>query len=70
MISTQLQGAFSGLDGNTVIQLMNGEQYQQVEYFYFYTYSFMPSISIVPYGINYKIKIDGIDREIEFKKIS
>jgi len=41
-IESQIDGDFEGWEGDTIIKLMNGQIWQQTEYYYYYTYSFMP----------------------------
>ena len=63
-IESQIDGDFEGFEGETIIKLMNGQIWQQSEYWYHYHYSFMPKVLIYKHGGIYKIKVDGIDKSI------
>ncbi len=63
-IETQIDGDFEGFEGETIIKLMNGQIWQQSEYWYHYHYSFMPKVLIYEQGGSYKIKVDGIDKSV------
>jgi len=63
-IESQIDGEFEGFEGETIIKLMNGQIWQQTEYWYHYHYSYMPKVIIFRSGEGYKIKVDGIDKAI------
>ncbi|QYK11470.1 hypothetical protein K0I63_11785 [Shewanella rhizosphaerae] len=63
-IESQIDGDFEGFEGETIIKLMNGQIWQQSEYWYHYHYSFMPKVLIYKQGGSYKIKVDGIDKSV------
>ena len=64
IIESRIDGDFEGWDGETVVKLMNGQIWQQTEFYYHYTYKFMPNVIIYNSGSNYKMKVDGIDKEV------
>ena len=64
IIESQIDGDFKGFEGETIIKLMNGQIWQQSEYWYHYHYSFMPKVLIFKQGASYKIKVDGIDKSV------
>jgi len=64
VIESQINGEFEGWEGETIIKLMNGQIWQQTEYYYHYTYSFMPKVFIYKSGSGYKMKVDGVDKAI------
>ena len=64
VIESQIDGEFSGFEGETIIKLMNGQIWQQSEYYYYYHYSYMPSVLIYQSGTIFKMKVDGIDKAI------
>lgn len=43
---------------------MNGQIWQQTEYWYHYHYSFMPKVYIFRSGGGYKMKVDGIEKAV------
>jgi len=69
MIKSQINGDFNGWEGETIIKLMNGELWQQSEYYYSYHYAFMPKVTIINSPTGYKMKVDGIDKEVAVKKL-
>ena len=54
-----------GWDGETIIELDNGQFYRQVEYFYHYNYSYRPKVIIE----NNRAKIAGIDKAVRVELI-
>ena len=64
IIESQIDGDFEGWDGETIIKLMNGQIWQQTEYYYHYHYSLMPKVLIYKSDYGYKMKVDGIDKAI------
>lgn len=63
-IESQIDGDFEGFEGETIFKLMNGQIWQQTEYWYHYHYSFMPKVIIYKSGGGYKMKVDGVDKAI------
>ena len=63
-IESQIDGDFEGFEGETIIKLMNGQIWQQTEYWYHYHYSYMPKVIIFRSGGGYKMKVDGIDKAV------
>jgi hypothetical protein len=63
-IESQIDGDFEGFEGETIFKLVNGQIWQQSEYWYHYHYSFMPRVLIFKSGGGYKIKVDGIEKSI------
>ena len=63
-ITSQIDGDFNGFEGETIIKLMNGQIWQQTEYWYQYHYSFMPKVIIFKSGGGYIIKVDGVDKAV------
>lgn len=45
-IISNVLGNFEGWDGDTVVELLNGQVWQQTEYYYYYWYGFQPRIVI------------------------
>jgi hypothetical protein len=64
MIETQIDGDFEGWEGETIVKLMNGQIWQQTEYYYYYHYAFMPKVTIIKTGTGYKMIVDGIPKAI------
>jgi hypothetical protein len=69
VINSQIDGDFEGWEGETIVKLMNGQTWQQSEYYYHYHYSFMPKVTIFKSGSGYKMKIDGVDLAVGVTKL-
>ena len=69
VIESQIDGDFEGWEGETIVKLMNGQIWQQSEYYYHYHYSFMPKVVIFKSGSGYKIKVDGVERAVGVTKL-
>ena len=68
-IESKINGEFNGWEGETLVKLINGQIWQQTEYYYTYTYSFMPNVLIYKTGTGYKMKVDGVDKAIGVRLI-
>jgi hypothetical protein len=55
--------------GNLQVALINGEIWQQTEYYYHYHYAYMPSVLIFKSDYGYKMQVDGIDKLIGVTKL-
>ena len=64
IIDSQIDGDFEGFEGETIYKLMNGQIWQQSEYWYHYSYSFMPSVLIFKTGSGYKMQVEGVDKVV------
>lgn len=60
VFESQIEGDFEGWEGETIVKLINGQIWQQQEYYYTYTYSFMPKVLIYNSGGSYKMKVEGV----------
>lgn len=69
VVESRIDGEFSGFDGETVFTLANGQIWQQSEYAYLYHYAYRPGVVIYRTDTGYKMKVDGVDREIGVKRI-
>ena len=69
VIESQIDGDFEGWEGETIVKLMNGQIWQQTEYYYHYHYSFMPHVTIYLSGGTYKMKVDGINKAVGVRNL-
>lgn len=69
VVESSIEGSFEGFKGETIIKLMNGQIWQQVDYYYYYYYAFMPEVLIYKSGSAYMMKVEGIDKAIRVKKL-
>lgn len=68
-IHAQINGNFSGWDGKSLIRLTNGEIWMQTEYYYQYSFAFMPKVTLISTPVGYKMKVDGINKEVAVKRL-
>ncbi|WP_227766366.1 stalk domain-containing protein [Zhaonella formicivorans] len=64
VIESRIDGEFEGWDGDTIFKLMNGQIWQQSSFSYVYHYAYMPKVTIYKSGTLYKMKVEGVDKEI------
>lgn len=69
-IHAQIDGDFNGWEGETIVKLTNGDIWQQSEYYYHYIYTYMPNVIISNSPTGYKMKVDGIDKEVGVIKLN
>lgn len=70
IIESRIDGTFEGWDGDTIFKLENGQIWQQDSYAYHYSYKYRPKVTIYKTSLGrYKMKVDGISREIYVKRI-
>ncbi|MCY4362883.1 MAG: hypothetical protein OXE42_11980 [Gammaproteobacteria bacterium] len=64
VIESQIDGEFSGWEGETIFKLINGQIWQQSSYSYTYHYAYMPEVIIYPSGGSCKLKVEDVDEAI------
>lgn len=70
LIESNIDGTFEGWDGETLFILQNGQIWKQESYAYWYHYAYSPEVLIYKTDDGkYKMKVDGVDKEIYVKKI-
>lgn len=69
LIESQIDGEFTGWDGETVFRLMNGQIWQQVSYSYTYHYAFMPRVLIFRAGSGYQMQVEGVEGRIAVRQL-
>jgi hypothetical protein len=50
VIESKVDGDFEGWEGETIIKLLNGQIWQQTEYYYHYHYAYMPDVLVYRSG--------------------
>ena len=48
---------------------MNGDIWQQTEYYYYYHYAYSPKVTIIKSGSSYKMKVDGVSKAVGVVKL-
>jgi len=69
VIETQINGKFTGWDGDTIFELTNGQIWQQDSYAYTYYYAYRPKVLIYYVGGRYKMTVEGVDGFIYVKRL-
>ena len=59
VIKSNIDGEFTGWDGDSVYTLMNGQKWQQYEYKYQYKYAYCPKVVIYDDGNGMVMKVNG-----------
>lgn len=61
-----VKGARKGWDGNTVVQMMDGSKWKQVEYHYEYHYAYCPVATVTNDGM---MLVDGMSRAVRVRRV-
>ena len=69
-ITSKIDGDFTGFQGETIIKLLNGQVWQQTEYFYQYHYGYCLSVQIYHDAVGYVMEVDGIGRRVRVSQVS
>ena len=56
---SKVDGEFNGWGGETIVPLLNGQIWRQTEFYYQYSYAYMPKVIVYRSGDGYKMKVDG-----------
>ena len=52
------------------MKLINGQIWQQTEYYYHYHYAFMPQVVVYRSDSGFKMKVEGIEKSVGVSQIS
>lgn len=69
IIESQIDGEFTGWDGETIFQLTNGQIWQQSDYTYMYRYRYRPRVMILPINGRFELQVEGIDKRVKVVRI-
>lgn len=69
IVETQIAGAFTGWEGETIFKLSNGQIWQQSSYAYRYHYAYMPKVFIFKSNGGYQMQVEGIDQRIRVVRL-
>jgi len=69
VIESQIDGEFSGWEGETIFKLTNGQIWQQAAYAYTYTYKYRPNVLIFRSGGGYQMQVEGMDSRIRVTRL-
>ena len=68
-VVSQINGAFDGWDGDTIIELMNGQIWKQFLFHWEYTYEYLPDVVIYKKGSFYYASVEGSDTHVGVERI-
>jgi hypothetical protein len=68
-IETSISGEFNGWEGETIFKLSNGQIWQQAEYDYMYSYSYMPDVTIYATQSGCRMKVEDENETVLVKRI-
>jgi len=69
IIESQIDGTFSGWNGETIFKLTNGQIWQQSSYAYAYSYKYRPNVLIFPSGGGFELQVEGMDQRINVVRL-
>ena len=69
VIESQIDGEFSGWEGETIFKLTNGQIWQQASYAYTYSYKYRPKVLIFRSGEGYQMQVEGMDSRIRVTRL-
>ena len=68
-IETNIDGEFEGWEGETIFKMRNGSIWQQASYAYTYHYAYAPEVLIYSKNGTTYMRVEGVDSEIQVKRI-
>jgi len=63
-IESNIDGEFTGWEGETIFKTLNGQIWLQVDYSYHYTYAYMPKVTISLAGGGCRMQVEGVQATI------
>lgn len=69
LIESEIDGVFTGWNGDTLYKLSNGQFWQQSEYSYSYSYAYRPEVLIYSVSNGYKMRVVGEEKDIPVQQI-
>lgn len=69
VVSSRINGTFTGWEGDTAFTLSNGQVWQQASYAYCYHYAYWPEVLIVQTPGGYKMVVEEVEDSIYVKRL-
>jgi hypothetical protein len=66
---SKIEGEFEGWDGETIVQLANGQVWRQVSYYYEYRYAYMPDVVVYQDGRKWMMHVEGTRKAVEVEQL-
>jgi len=70
VIQSKIKDSFNGWDGNTIVELTNGQKWKQSTYVYSYSYAFMPDVIIYQSNFGFKMQVKGNNTIVDVLRIT
>ena len=64
VIESSIDGEFTGFEGEKVFKLLNGQVWQQSDFYYHYRYAYGPRVMIYQGNGGWMMKVDGVERAV------
>ena len=69
VIESQIDGEFTGWEGETIFKLTNGQIWQQSSYSYTYSYKYRPNVLIFSSRGSFQMQVEGMNQRISVVRI-
>jgi hypothetical protein len=61
VVESYVDGEFEGWDGDTIVQLVNGQIWEQAAYKYHYSYRYQPKVTIFKTRASWMMLVEGME---------
>ena len=61
VVESYIEGEFEGWDGDTIVQLVNGQIWEQAAFKYHYSYRYQPKVTIFKTRASWMMLVEGMD---------
>lgn len=61
VIKSRIKGQFEGWDGDTIVELDNGQIWKQTQWRYRYRYKYRPKVLLYRDGYRWYMQVEGMD---------
>jgi hypothetical protein len=65
---SRVKGAFEGWTGNTVVELQNGQVWEQDRYYYHYHYAYEPYATVYRHHGTWLMHVNGLPKPAKVRK--
>lgn len=64
VVQSNIDGEFTGFEGEKVFKLLNGQVWQQADFYYHYQYAYGPRVLIYSAAGGWMMKVDGVEKAV------
>ena len=68
-IKSQIDGDFDGWEGDTIVELTNGQIWKQDDFHIEYHFAFMPKVLVYKDGSSWKMHVDGCRKDVKVRQL-